>query len=339
MRHPIFSVRDMNDRWGCWFRDRREISISRHLVLNHSWDAVREVLLHEMAHQYADEVLGARSAPAHGPLFIEACHVLRANPKASGTFKPLDERIVSASNFSQDKIMRRIKKLMALASSQNRHEAEAAMAKAQELMLKYNEDILVENKKRGFESAFLGKPALRHTRMEYLLACLIKDFYFVKGIWMPSYILKKGKMGTVFEISGTVQNIRIACYVFHFVINFIHSQWADYNKNKEHTRHRKTDFGVGIIEGFRSTLSTHKRGKKQRGNTHLPESRALVKIEDPLLKEYFKYKYPHTVTLRRGSCRMNKKVMEDGICIGKKLVIYKGIQEKKEGKGLLLEKK
>ena len=113
--------------------------------------------------------------------------------------------------------MLRIKKLMALAQSQNQHEAEAAMAKAHQLIGKYNVDLLTHEENRDFVSVFVGKPALRHFREEYALARLLTDFYFVFGIWMPAYVVDKGKMGSVLEISGTVQNTKIAHYVYDFV--------------------------------------------------------------------------------------------------------------------------
>ena len=69
MRKPLFSLRDMQDKWGYWSGEKREISLARNLVLNHPWDAVREVLLHEMAHQFAEEVLGANNESPHGPKF------------------------------------------------------------------------------------------------------------------------------------------------------------------------------------------------------------------------------------------------------------------------------
>ncbi|MDY6953204.1 MAG: hypothetical protein SWE60_16980 [Thermodesulfobacteriota bacterium] len=49
MRAPLFSLGDMTKRLGYWCRERREICLSRNLVLNHPWDAVCEVLRHEMA--------------------------------------------------------------------------------------------------------------------------------------------------------------------------------------------------------------------------------------------------------------------------------------------------
>src|SRR3972149_6999948 len=84
MRPPLFALRDGKDKWGIWCGGKREISLSRNLVLNHSWAAVREVLFHEMAHQLAEEVLGAGRESPHGPFFQEACSLLRANPRASG---------------------------------------------------------------------------------------------------------------------------------------------------------------------------------------------------------------------------------------------------------------
>ena len=88
LQMPLFSLRDLNGQWGMWSRSKREISLSRRLVLNHSWDSVREVVLHEIAHQYVDEVFGAHNEPPHGALFQKACHLLRANPKSSGSYPP-----------------------------------------------------------------------------------------------------------------------------------------------------------------------------------------------------------------------------------------------------------
>ncbi|MBW1802418.1 MAG: DUF2786 domain-containing protein, partial [Deltaproteobacteria bacterium] len=44
LRKPLFSIREMNSKWGYWSEEKNEICLSRNLVLNHSWDAVREIL-------------------------------------------------------------------------------------------------------------------------------------------------------------------------------------------------------------------------------------------------------------------------------------------------------
>ena len=97
-------------------------------------------------------------------------------------------------------------------------------------------------------------------------------------------------------------------------------------------RYRKTDFAVGVIEGFHSKLNAQAK-KEER----IKEKFGLIKIEDPLLLKHIKYKYPHTATVRGKALRRNRKVLNDGIGVGKELVISKGIAEKKTGGKLLIE--
>lgn len=326
---PLFSLGDMKGKWGYWSKEKREICLSRDLVFNHPWDAVREVLHHEMAHQLVDQVLGADGEPPHGPTFRRACHLLRANPKASGNYRPLDERIKHASLSREDKIIVRVKKLMALAQSKNKHEAEAAMAKAHEIIEKYNIDLLARDENRHYVSVFIGKPALRHFREKYQLASLLQEFYFVYCMWTASWVVDKDKMGRVLEITGTRENIKMAYYVHDFVNRYIDTQWRKYNKNKGLNRYRKTDFAVGIIEGFRSKLKTQmeKRAKDEY---------AVVKVDDPLLKKYAAYKYPNTTIETSRYSSRDEDVWRDGVDIGKDLIIFRGIHEKKKSRGTLI---
>lgn len=331
MRPPLFSLRDYRKTWGAWSGERREISLSRDLVLHHSWDAVVEVLLHEMAHQFAEEVLGTREEAAHGPAFQRACFLLRANPKASGKYLPLDDRVARDGQGGEDRTVRRARKLLALAESPNRNEAEAAMAKAHELICRHNLQLLERKDRRDFTSIFVGRPALRHGREDYALANLLQDFYFVQGIWVPAYVLEKGKMGRVLEISGTGQNVKLASYVHDFVRGFIDSQWGLYNEGKGLGRRRKTDYGAGIIEGFRSKLASQGKERRKTGLR-----RALARLQDPLLKEYLAYRYPRTVSEKRYTTGKDEKVTSDGREAGRKLVIHRGITERGgDGKKLI----
>jgi hypothetical protein len=328
---PVLSLWDLKRKWGYWSGEKNEICLSRNLVLNHSWDAVREVLLHEIAHQFAEQVLGSISEPPHGQSFERACYLLRANPKASGNYIPLDERVLDDSLSREDKVMSRIRKLMALAQSKNRHEAEAAMAKAHEFIKKHNVDLLARDENRDFVSLFVGKPALRHFREHYLPCKLLQDFYFVFGIWVPAYVLDKCKMGRVFEITGTVQNVRIASYVHDLVQRYIDRNWEKYNEGKGLSRYRKTDFAVGIIEGFHSKLKSQADKKGGSG-----EELALVEIEDAQLREYIRHRYPRIKRISGKLSNVDLSVQQDGRRIGKELVIHKGIEDKlTKGKRLI----
>ncbi|UCE06210.1 MAG: DUF2786 domain-containing protein [bacterium] len=332
LRKPLISIRNLKSKLGYWSGEKKELCLSRDLVLNHPWDSVREVFLHEMAHQFAEQVMGAYNDPPHGSKFQRACYLLRANPRASGTSKPLWERISDESLDEKDKLIQRVKKLLALAQSQNRHEAEAAMLKAHELIAKYNLNLYASHQNRNYISVFVGNPALRHPREEYHLAHLLQDFYFVQGLWVSAYVLAKGKLGRVLEISGTPQNIKIASYVYAFVKHFINSQWQTFNQDKGLNRYRKTDFAVGIIEGFCSKLET-KRLIKEGKN----EKFAVLKIEDPLLNKYVAYKYPYTTTFRGQVSSQDENILKAGKRIGRKLIISKGIAGKVRSGKLLTE--
>ena len=332
MRQPLFTLKDMRTHLGSWCPEKREISLNRKLVLHHSWDSVIEVLIHEIAHQLADEVLNAAHESPHGPTFHRACRLLRANPKASENMTPLDERIFKDPTFVENKLVTRVRKLLALGKSRNRFEAESALAKASKLMTKYNLVQMMDEPDNNYVSVFLGKPKLRHLREEYCLANLLQDFYYVYGIWVSAYVLEKAKMGRVLEISGTVQNVQTASYIFDFVRGFIHRHWRRYNEKRKLTHHRKTDFAVGIIEGFSSTLESKQpvKGKAQK---------ALIKRGDTMLAEYASYRYPQTVQFRRSASQHHADVYRDGISIGKRLVVSEGIGNGPQTKQIAYDKR
>lgn len=332
-KKPLFSIKDLKNTFGYWSAAKREICLSRNLVLNYPWGTVREVLRHEMAHQLAHEVFHAANQSSHGPQFQKACQLLRADPKASARYRKLTDAPIGFESIeNDDKILVRIKKLMALAESRNQHEATAAMAKAHELINKYNIDLMEQNKERNFISVFLGKPSLRHFREEYSLAHLLQDFYFVESIWVSAYVLEKGKMGRVLEISGTPQNVHIAHYVHDYIHAFIDSKWCSYNKGKRLNRYRKTDFAVGIIDGFRETLES-----QSQKNSPIEIDSALIKIEDPLLQQYVNERYPRVVRYRHTISNQDDGILDDGMEMGKKLIISKGIMQKNRSRTFLIE--
>jgi hypothetical protein len=308
IHRPLFAIRDLKTQWGNWSAQKREITLSRQLVHNYSWDSIRDVLLHEMAHQVAQEVFCAAAQTPHGHAFQQACLMLRIDHCASADYQPLRDRLLQGGSSQPDKHLLRIKKLLALAGSKNLFEAEAAMAKAHELIAKYNIELNRPENDRQFFSVFVGSPALRHHPEDYHLANLLLDFYLIRGIWVSTYVIAKGKMGRVLEISGTLPNIKIAEYVHGFIRQFIDAQWAKYNRQKK--------------------LTAAKTAQK--------DIFALVKKGDPLLERYFKFKYPYKASVKTSTSHQDAGTLLDGKKIGKKLVIAKGICERNIGKPRLI---
>ena len=138
-------------------------------------------------------------------------------------------------------------------------------------------------------------------------------------------------MGRVLEISGTAHNVKMADYVHDFIRTFIDAQWSVYNRGNRLNRYRKTDFAVGIIEGFRDKLESNVNRKKA------PKTiRALIRKGDSQLKQYCQFRYPHTASIQRSASRQDARVLKDGKKVGQQLIIARGICERKKGKPRLI---
>src|SRR5882757_5956539 len=84
LRVPAFELTDSIDRLGRWVPALRTLELSRELLVKHGWGVLEEVLKHEMAHQYVDEVLRVRDEPAHGPQFRRICQERGIDARAAG---------------------------------------------------------------------------------------------------------------------------------------------------------------------------------------------------------------------------------------------------------------
>jgi hypothetical protein len=318
LQRPLFRLAAMPRRLGQWDPAKREICLNRRLACDHPWDEVRDVLRHEMAHQVAQTVLAAEGQPPHGPAFQQACLMLQADPAATTARRPLHARLTQRQTREEGPRHAKIRKLLALAQSRNTNEAQAAMLKAHELMGRHHITILTQDPGRSFISIFLGVPALRHFKEAYFLANLLQDFYFVQGIWVPAYVVDRGKMGRVLEVSGTPANVAQAGYVFAFVQAHIERRWHEINAKRGLTRYQKSDLAVGIIEGFRRQLD---RQQLPEAN---PAEQALMRQSDPRLTAYLQRRYPRTSRVQRGG-HHDPDVYRLGRRFGEKMIIFRGI--------------
>lgn len=321
---PLFRLSDMTSMLGRWKSEKREICLGRHFAFTSPWGDIREVLLHETAHQLAEALCAANTETPHGESFRHACELIGADPSASGNLRPLSRRIAGGDGLERSGIWSKIKKLMALSESGNEHEARAAMLKAHQLMARHNIDHIRFGNRRHYCSILVGEPALRHTRDTYLLAALITEFYFVQGIWISVYVVGKRKMGRALELSGTATNIQIAAYVYDYVKNHINASWNVYNTKQGLGKRRKTDFALGIIQGFRSSLAS----LKGKGSDVSSRQQALAVIEDPELSRYLRRRHPSTASFRKPAMTIDANVYGDGERIGRQIVVARGIAEK-----------
>jgi hypothetical protein len=316
---------------GRWILASRTIEISRAMITTQPWGAVVEVLKHEMAHQFVHEIRGELSESAHGPAFREICARLGIDAAAAGmpTAKPLPDDETTRA-------VERIARLLALASSPNVHEAEAAMAAAQRLMLKHNieESQASRAAVRGYAFRHLGKPSGRINEAERILASILGRHFFVEVIWIPVFRPLEGdsgKRGSVLEICGTETNLEIAEYVHSYLTHAAEHAWNEHKREKGIDSNRdRMIFLSGVMTGFADKLAREETRMKAKYR-----SEGLVWVKDGELFSYFRRRHPHIRNVRYGGARKNDS-WEHGKEAGKKIILHRGVGGAPTSRGRLL---
>ena len=266
-------------------------------MLERPWGAVVEVLKHEMAHQYVHEVLRETAQTAHGRAFQEACQRIGVDARASGVpgVHAGEADAKEPVDAATEKVVERITRLLALAESSNRHEAEAAMAAAHRLMLRHNLDAAAACTPRGYGFVHLGKPSGRVAEHERLVAMILGKHFFVEAIWVPVYRALEGKRGSVLEIAGSRANLSIAEYVHGFLLETAERLWRDHRRERglRSNRDRRT-YLAGVMVGFADTLARQEVRRRDEG---------LVWVRDGDLSAYFRRRHPHVRHVRHAGQR------------------------------------
>ncbi len=321
LRRPVFSLENAHGRLGRWVSGERSLELSRRLLTEHGWGVVLEVLKHEMAHQFVDEVLGLAAEGAHGPAFRQVCEERAIDPKAVGVPQP-----VHASS-GENRLLERISKLLALAQSQNVHEAQAAMAAAHRLMLKHNIESVAQRGAAAYTFRHLGAPSGRKGEHERILAAIIGDHFFVEVIWVPVWRPVEGKRGNVLEVCGSVENVELAEYVHSFLLHTAERLWREFKR--EHgvsSNAERRTYLSGVMSGFRDKLEREKKKSREQG---------LVWVGDGELSRYFRRRHPR-VRWTRYACGHRSDAYAHGREAGRRIVLHRAVKHGPSGGTKLL---
>ncbi len=305
MRPPLFRLGESGHRLGEWDTATRTITVSIPHILQNAWENVLETLRHEMAHQYVHEVMQLADAPPHGAAFTEACRLLRCDAACramDGDLKP-----VESSRDERDRILTRIRELLALAGSPNENEAATAMRMAQKYLLKYNLSLEEIEGERNYGVRYLGRSALRIQEYEYTLGHILQEHFFVLVLWTFSYDPARDRLGRILQISGTPANLEVADYVYHYVVGIAGSLWKEHRRRPGHRGGTKLQYLAGLVRGLLEKLDRQKwELKKEHG---------LVWRGDSGLERYFRNLNPRTSSSNAGGVSRGEgyyRGVEDG---------------------------
>lgn len=321
LRRPAIEFSDVAARLGAWRRDRRALEISRPLLVQHGWGVVVEVLKHEMAHQFVEEVQGVHDEQPHGDAFRRVCEERGIDVRATGVPEVRD-----AGTARDEAVLDRIAKLLALAGSANEHEAHAAMQAAQRLMLRHNLDATRSTQARGYAFRHLGAPTGRVTEAERVLAGILQDHFFVQVIRVPVWRPLEGKRGSVLEACGTRSNLDLAEYVHGFLVDTAARLWTEHaRRNPVRGRDRRA-YVAGVMHGFREQLE--RQAEVQRGD-------GLVWIADAALEGYLRRRHPH-VRWTRAASSVGTAAHAHGRAAGRGIVLHRAVTRGASGTRLSL---
>jgi predicted SprT family Zn-dependent metalloprotease len=317
---PTFELLEVGTDLGRWVHRTRTIQIARRLVHEHPWGVVVEVLEHEMAHQYVDEVLGVQDESAHGPAFREVCERLGIDARANGVPRSITDQ-------SEQRVLDRVAKLLALAESQNENEAHAAMTAAQRLLLKHNLEHRAHTHDRGYAFRHVGTPSSRRGEHEKILGTLLGQHFFVEAIWIPVYVPEQGKRLSVLELCGAPANLEIAEYVHGYLLTTAERLWREHKRAAaiRGDRDRRT-FLAGVMSGFAGKLRGAARKHREEG---------LVWVRDADLVAYFHKRHPRVRTFRYGG-GSKREAFAHGCAAGEKIVLHRGVSAGPVARGRLL---
>lgn len=339
---PTLSLTDAPTTLGGWRPDLRALSLQRALIRDASWVQVVEVLRHEMAHQYVSEVLKITHEPPHGPTFRAVCEARGIDAQG---------RVKVELSEEAARLLRRIERLLALAESDNEHEATLAAAQAQALITQHHlsvggaplpDDLSARAAALGARQ--LGAPKRRHFEYEHAVAHLLKDHFFVRCIWVSGFCARALKRGRVLEVCGRHEDLEISEYVYHFLMAQLERSWASHARKTGLSGAReRLSYCLGVVQGFHHKLNAQREELlRAEGAARPPKegsARALLALTGREVESFLNRRYPHTRSRSGGGWRPSGGYAA-GVSEGRALTLHKGVQVgPSQGARLALEQK
>lgn len=238
-------------------------------LMHASREQLHNVIRHELAHYVTFINYGVAIQP-HGAEFRAFCQQMSWGEEVYRATVCLEsERALS--DVEESSIFRKVKKLMALATSSNEHEAELAMIKSQQLLLKHNiESQYIDDD----DEKIVLKRIMKQKKENAKMRCIanILETFFVSTVY------SRGGEFTHLEILGSSVNIEIAEYVASVLHSELDKLWNQAQKCANlKGMIAKNSFFLGLARGYCNKIQALKR--EYSGN----ETNALMVIEKKLV--------------------------------------------------------
>lgn len=343
---PTIRIDNSKTRLGAWDPITREIRIHAEAIRKYPWNEVVDILKHEMAHQFICDRKYASERP-HGERFREICRRMGLPDWAARATGDLPDAIPdwrqSTLTAEEQRLITKAQKLLALANSDNEHEASLAMQRVRELYAKYNLDQVREQKEAGIVSWIVRFRKRRTDAWESVILSILRNHFFVRVIHIKQFDAQELVEYPAAEVMGKKENVLMAEYVYHFLSNTLDSLWKKHQRLFEKRneigpdlRRHKRSYFLGVLNGFNRQLTSTREACFRSPDVSASETNALILAIDRELEAHFNIKYPRTN--RRASARVNVNgaAFQQGRSDGAEIRLNRPLSQKPENLGLLL---
>lgn len=334
LRRPAIEILDLRGCWGSWHSSFRTIRLAITLIRENPWDVVLGVLKHEMAHQVVSDIFGGDDK--HGPDFHRACQMLGVpdeyrTPSGDLPRAVIDPKVDDLRDETH-RLMDKVQKLLALAQSSNGNEASLAMAKANEIIARYNLDELQGGRNRHYSHLIIDTKVKRLENYQRHIVSILMGYYFVEAVLSETYDAIKDERYRTIELFGATENVLMAEYVFYFLLNHLDILWRCHQLENAAARSRdKRSYWLGVLRGFSDKLSLQ---EKSRHTAHLvtgarspSTASALVLAKDQGLREFIRTRYPRLRQYSSRGSAVNVQAFQAGVADGQELTLHRGVTE------------
>jgi hypothetical protein len=222
------------------------------------------------------------------------------------------------SSQKEDKVIQKVKKLLRLANSDNKNEAELATAKANELIKSHNIEFANNLEESGEETALVRVLNCRRVNGRLQAIYKIMHHFFVAPVF--SY----GESNVCIELIGEKHNVACAEYVAIFLSNALENLYDQSREAKGISGIRaKNSFMLGAADGFIKKISN------EEVRTHDTKELVLLQLQ---ISKHFKRVYPRCQKSKRYI--IDEKAKRLGFRSGQSLSVSPAITKKSTQKFL-----
>lgn len=327
---PVIEIVDVASYWGKWLAETGTISLSQALLDSQPWDAVLNVLKHEMAHQLVAEVFDGK--PDHGADFKRACEILglparfrRASSTIAGTVPGESDHPTTET----ERILQKIRKLLALTDSSNEHEALLAMQKARQLLDRYNldEELHQDKDTATYVNLLINLKRKRLECYHRAICSLLIEYFHAKIVITPLYDAQDLTTYRCIDIMGRDGNVKIAGYVYHFLMERLPILWHKHRATNRGVKNGRNSYWLGVLNGFREGLANDlPKGEKEQETIATSKAKLPTTINnDPALTRFIASRYPKLQNSRNRTTRVDMDHFEAGRKDGRLLKFRPGL--------------